>query len=284
MIIGGAFDGDNGHVLQLRQHDRYGEALGIIAYGCLEHSRNAAIARGEYDLTLSERLASVRSEGFDHRTLQSAHDYLAAWWRWKHSHTHRLEHATAEDWLLWLRHEVKTWTTHAPHLARLVTKVLLNQNMDAGYVAEADLLEELHRHYAGMPTTVDNQRYVAIPHVVTPEPRRKRTKLQDNLRTYSRGIFSSANIVYCILIAPIFALGINGFNNFFINFGFVIVGFLCLGFLGFACAIAFDIGTRLIRNDKTSTQLLGWFIKVSVFIFGAYLAALYVIGSITSPE
>lgn len=146
MIVGTYFDGDNDDTLKWQQHDCYREALSIIAYDWREDYRNAAIMHGRDSISLPER--------FDHRTLQAAHDYLAAWWRWKHNRTDSyfegLEQVTVEDWIVWLKREVTAWPTQAPHTIQLVVRVLLNQNTDVGYAAEDALQEELCRCYTGM--------------------------------------------------------------------------------------------------------------------------------------
>ena len=147
MIVGSIFDGDNDIALQWQQHDCYREALGIIAHGWRGHYSNAAIMLGQDTVALPER--------FDHRTLQAAHDFLAAWWRWKHNrhdpYFERLEPATVDDWLQWLRQEVAMWPAYMPHITRWVAQVLLNQNADVGYSAEDNLLQELKDNYKGMP-------------------------------------------------------------------------------------------------------------------------------------
>ncbi len=164
MIVCSFFDGDNDTALQWQQHDRYKEALVIFARGCIRHYKNAAVMRGDDNSDATAEIERL-NQGFDHRTLQAAHDYLAAWWRWKKGrhdpYFEDMEPVTVEDWLGWLREEVEAWTTHAPEIVRLVIQVLLNQNTEAGYKAEDDLQEMLKSHCAGMPENSDREEYSA---------------------------------------------------------------------------------------------------------------------------
>lgn len=152
MIVGTYFDGDNDDALKWQQHVRYRDAVGIIAHAWREYFKNAAIMLGQDAVALPER--------FDHRTLQAAHDYLAAWWRWKHDrrdpYFEGMEPVTVDDWLLWLGHEVKAWPIQAPHTIQLVVGVLLSQNTDVGYAAEDALQDELRCCYTGMPESSKN--------------------------------------------------------------------------------------------------------------------------------
>ncbi len=154
MIVGTYFDGDNDDVLKWQQHDRYKESLAIFAYGCIRHYKNAAVMRGEDNSDVAANFDKL-NQGFDHRTLQAAHDYLAAWWRWKKGrhdpYLEGMEPVTVENWLDWLRQEVETWPTNAPIIVHNVMRVLLNQNTEAGYEAEDQIQVELKNYYRGMP-------------------------------------------------------------------------------------------------------------------------------------
>ena len=85
-------------------------------------------------------------ESFDHRTLQGAHDLLAAAWRFSNkgrqdrlSFTCAAMDATREEcWLDWLQTEADSWI-HCPQLVRLVQLVLANQNNPTGDASEASL-------------------------------------------------------------------------------------------------------------------------------------------------
>jgi hypothetical protein len=154
MLVTRKFDGDNDEALKWQQHDCYGEASGIIAGGCLRHYESALRVTGQYTTGIAKQLEALR-QSFDHRTLQDAHDFLAAWWRWRH-HRHEpylagMEPATVQGWLMWLRHEAGGWPAHAPDVVLQVAWVLLHQNTDKGYLAEDGLQSALRLHYNGMP-------------------------------------------------------------------------------------------------------------------------------------
>ena len=154
MIIGKYFDGDNDKALQSQQHDCYGEALRIIAHGSAQGYRNATLICDVED-SISKEDRKKLSDGFDHRTLQMAHDHLAAYWRWHRNrcdpYLDGMEPFNVGDWLSWLRQEVELWPTSSPSIVRYVAAILLNQNTETGYKAEDDLLETLKSHYSGMP-------------------------------------------------------------------------------------------------------------------------------------
>ncbi len=137
------------------QHDAYHEALGIIAGICQDYTN------------LAHRILGDRETGwefmcrFDHRTLQDAHDKIAATWRSRCLLTVRQmelpierEYVKAPDvrghWLKWLGDEVRSWT-HDPHLIQLVVTILENQNNPVGYRAEANLNRELVFRYGDVP-------------------------------------------------------------------------------------------------------------------------------------
>lgn len=78
MIVGYAFPGDDNKDLKWVQHDAYGSVLDYWFREC----------RGRY--LYAERLLAVRTplgeqietlKGFDHRSIQDAHDVLAAYFR-----------------------------------------------------------------------------------------------------------------------------------------------------------------------------------------------------------
>ena len=151
MIVGTCFDGD-GDVdtrIQWLQHDVYSEALGIISRTCQEHMRTAHAMLDYWD-------GWEFIERFDHRTLQHAHDLLAAVWRFRYETKHRQYELPFEEqkplfegprgdkpdfagrWLTWLQEQVDSWI-HDPERVLLVVTILRNQNQPAGYKAETAL-------------------------------------------------------------------------------------------------------------------------------------------------
>ena len=150
MIDGNCFDGDDDDAVAQLQHDVYREALRIIVSTCNQY---AVFARGVLNDTRHLDWGTVRT--FDHRTLQGAHDLLAAAWRHRSDYRQpelpfeaeeALSHVK-EHWLRWLQQEVTDWLTQ-PKLIRLVQVILTNQNTAPGYTAEVQLsLEILERFY-----------------------------------------------------------------------------------------------------------------------------------------
>lgn len=154
MIVGASFEGDWDDVLKWKQHDVYGDALGIIVATCREHVARAA------SLLEVERPRQWETDAqVDHRVLQDAHDILAAVWR--HATSPRQTSLLLEvpatrairgvnGWLEWLRVEVRSWSEE-PRLVALVSAILANQNQPTGYQAEEELVEFLHRRFSAEP-------------------------------------------------------------------------------------------------------------------------------------
>lgn len=144
MIVGRYFDGDGDRDLHVQwlQHDVYSEALGIISSTCQEYMRSAHALLDDWE-------GWEFIERFDHRTLQHAHDLLAAVWRFRYEMKLRQFDSPSErptgdkpdfvgHWLSWLREEVESWI-HDPGRIRLVVTILRNQNQPVGYKAETAL-------------------------------------------------------------------------------------------------------------------------------------------------
>ena len=137
------------------QHDVYWEALGIIVITC---NRFARFAVAVLDDSKHGNWGQV--ERFDHRTLQTAHDLLAAVWRCSNYSRERIlpfdQSETAappmETWLEWLRIEMESWI-HEPQLVRLVQLVLTNQNNPPGYEAETSLARLIRNRFSSVPWT-----------------------------------------------------------------------------------------------------------------------------------
>ncbi len=152
MIITDKFNGDNWLELQRAQHDIYGEALNILRS---ENERSyigaTAILRVEDD-PIYDSIVSL-CHPIDHRSMQNAHDHMAAVWRKKNRYLQPdlLIEATvqdmAKDWLEWLRKEVCNWPRDYPWLVRMVCLVIVQQNVKSGYEAEETLKLELERLY-----------------------------------------------------------------------------------------------------------------------------------------
>lgn len=133
------------------QHDCYSEALRVI---CAECNRLALFAHYIASDGKDEAFRPVSS--IDHRTLQEAHDLLAAAWRFRTCPSQgRLplngaeprSHATRDVWLAWLADEVRSWLDR-PHLVRHVIDICRAQNAPRGYAAEDELAFALKERFS----------------------------------------------------------------------------------------------------------------------------------------
>lgn len=136
------------------QHDCYGDALQILVSACLEHARNSAALLG-----VEVPPAWTGTHHLDHRTLQAAHDILAAAWRFRANTVqpaHPLDRpstgasATRGEWLEWLINEVRGWHSR-PELVRLLLTINAHQNRPEGYAAEGALGAELRNRFSDVP-------------------------------------------------------------------------------------------------------------------------------------
>lgn len=155
MIVGCLYRGDDDKDIMMLQHEVYGQALGIISGTCQEHT-NLALR------ILGDRWAEWEFiSNFDHRTLQFAHDTIAAAWRFRCLLSVRQLNLPLDSWqvnvpdfqvqwLQWLKGEIESWKEE-PRLIQLVVLILRNQNTPVGYRAEADLNRELIFRYEDVP-------------------------------------------------------------------------------------------------------------------------------------
>lgn len=170
MIVASRFQGDDDVDVMMIQHDVYGKALGIISGTCQEYT-NLAHRILDDDPPKWDFISR-----YDHRTLQRAHDTIAAVWRFRGLPSIRQmefpldrEHGPLPDfaghWLIWLEEEVSTWK-YRSRLIRLVVTILQNQNVPVGYRAEADLNLELLHYYGDVPWY---QRVIDVAHSIREE-------------------------------------------------------------------------------------------------------------------
>lgn len=147
------FDGDVDMELAKKQHEVYGQALGIIVRQC---NLYAEFARSLLDDDDHPEWGTV--ESFDHRTLQGAHDLLAAAWRFRNAfrqselpfvNKNSLDEAQ-KLWLDGLRNEVDRWINY-PERVRWVQLILTNQNKPLGYIAEAQLALNIINGFSDVP-------------------------------------------------------------------------------------------------------------------------------------
>ena len=155
VIICALFYGDDDTVLQKMQHDVYGDALSILVGESNRYTRFAKAMLGDD----ASHECWGRIHKFDHRTLQGAHDLLAAVWRYKHDYILQKEipdfqlHDSSRIellWLNWLRGELLSWIDN-PHLVCSIQLILANQNQSMGYAAEARLKLDIMNRFSYIP-------------------------------------------------------------------------------------------------------------------------------------
>lgn len=152
MIDGGRYAGDDKELMKL-QFDHYWDALRVLSRTVAKCYFNACTISG---LPVPETGWPL-AEGVDHRTIQTAHDIIAAAWRHHVSPPEpgydfesdlSTECRDLWSWLNWLSAEIRTWALERPDLIVLFVCVLQNQNNEAGYQAEETLCGYLRGHYS----------------------------------------------------------------------------------------------------------------------------------------
>ena len=153
MIVGSYFEGDVDMEVAWKQHDVYQQALGIIVSQCNLYTEFARTLLDDAD---HPEWGTV--ERFDHRTIQNAHDLLAAVWRFQNDFRQAglpfVDKNSLDEvqtlWLDWLRHEITGWI-NSPDRVRLVQLILTYQNELPGYMAEAQLALYIINWFTDVP-------------------------------------------------------------------------------------------------------------------------------------
>jgi hypothetical protein len=170
MIVSIQFSGDDMEVGWL-QHDVYRAALEIIVTGT-----NTFALAARHVLRDESHPSWGQVDCVDHRTLQVAHDILAAAWRWQILPAEPELFQQPEDqpfgleqaWLTWLRQEVVRWIDE-PEIIRLVQIVLSNQNEPTGYAAESRLGSVLLERFKEVPWRTEMKEAIAAEVAEIPE-------------------------------------------------------------------------------------------------------------------
>ena len=156
MVISGLFRNDNDEETMDRQHDVYHVALRIVVETTDRYAEFAKRLLG--DERHDEWGIQDRSQ-FDHRTLQNAHDLLAAIWRYKNESRRQLilsfpdnkaEESTETLWLRWLREELESWVER-PDMIRHVQIILANQDGEAEFRSEKALVRAIKDKFYEVP-------------------------------------------------------------------------------------------------------------------------------------
>ena len=153
MIVASIFEDDGDKDLMNMQADAYGYALRTIVRTCNRFARFSIAVLND---TVHHEWGQI--EDVDHRTLQGAHDLLAAVWRFSNDSRQgslpfpeEANMPTPETrWLEWLQEEISSWMNE-PLLVRSVQLILANQNEPIGYLAESRLCLGILERFTSVP-------------------------------------------------------------------------------------------------------------------------------------
>ena len=153
MYVVPLFKGDVDMEVAEKQHDVYLQALRIIVCECDRYTEFTRSLLNDAD---HPEWGMVDS--YDHRTLQHAHDLLAAVWRFRNDFRQLwlpfVDKKSLDEaqtlWLDWLRREIIGWIDY-PHRVRWVQLILTNQNKLPGYIAESQLSLDIINWFTDVP-------------------------------------------------------------------------------------------------------------------------------------
>ena len=152
MMVGSEFPGDDNRTLMDVQHAVYGEMVVRLFTGPRDRYL-AAAALLRVDDQLSQQLRSM--DGFDHRTLQLAHDRIAAFFRFAHDDGGQLQLGETEadyrqrlaaSWREFVQLEVERLTTENEFTRAICTATAFG-NKKPGVEAEHWLDQFLRDRY-----------------------------------------------------------------------------------------------------------------------------------------
>ena len=152
MMVGSAFPGDTNDTLMDVQHAVYSEMVGRLFTAPRDRYLVAA-ALLRLDTELVRRLRSM--DGFDHRTLQGAHDQIAAFFRFSRDDGGQLQLGESEDdyrrrleeaWRAFVQSEVGR-LTEDDEFTRAVCTATAFGNKEPGVAAERWLDQFLWDRY-----------------------------------------------------------------------------------------------------------------------------------------
>lgn len=157
MMVGSKFPGDSNRTLMHIQHDAYWGLVGYLYSYARERYMNAVRLVG-VDTELAANLRG--KESFDHRVLQSAHDEIAAHYRFAYDDGGQIplgmgareyEDLLREKWSSFLHQEARNLAENdAINLA--ILGAVAHQNTDKGYACEEQLLGLLRQRYGDFST------------------------------------------------------------------------------------------------------------------------------------
>lgn len=153
MIVTSVYRNDDNALLMSVQHDDYMRSVGSI----FRAATNALVRADDLlgtELLIVEKARAVTT--FDHRTLQGAHDILAAAYRYRHDDGGQMmlfEEASAKaarycvHWRAWLGEQLHDLVEY-PQFVRSVVESVVFANSVMGALAEMRTCGLLHSHYS----------------------------------------------------------------------------------------------------------------------------------------
>ena len=155
MIVASEFPGDDNETLKRVQHALYGQMLICLFLSPCDGYLAACRLTGS-DTEIGTRVRAMT--GFDHRTLQSAHDQIAAWYRFSVDDGGQLrlgesalafEARLSAEWRDFFRREIEA-LAESDEFTRDILAAAVFANSDRGLAAEAGVREFLKERYARM--------------------------------------------------------------------------------------------------------------------------------------
>jgi hypothetical protein len=153
--VGHEFAGDDNQTLKDVQFRLYSEMLLRLFSG----PRDRYLAASRLIQVDTELAVHVRAmDGFDHRTLQDAHDLIAAWYRFSRDDGGQLrlgespddyDKRLAQEWREFSEREVARLASTDEFTRDILTAAVF-ANTDRGYAAESGAREYLKDRYATM--------------------------------------------------------------------------------------------------------------------------------------
>lgn len=161
MLVYPVFEGDDNQTLAWVQHNAYWKLIGSFFRYAADHYLNDI----RYTWESPDFINIIRkTESFDHRVLQDAHDMVAAYYRFILApHQDHLEITEGFDiksyylaaWEAYYHQEISLLSQVEEFSEAIVTAVAF-QNTERGYAAEAKLREFLLQRYKAMVPVVGN--------------------------------------------------------------------------------------------------------------------------------
>lgn len=149
MWVGSEFNGDDNKALMHIQHDVY--STSPIASKCIDIFIRSCEILSRFD-ELYEMMRKLVS--YDHRTLQQAHDQIAAYFRFSFRELHLplINHEEEYKRILLLRWQnfydkESSEIAEVPCINQAVIQILAHQNKDVGMYAETVLSYHLNNRY-----------------------------------------------------------------------------------------------------------------------------------------